>query len=85
MRNQGARNAYHRLLGGSFSLRGAGRLLLPSQPSGRYRDSSALKVKERGRRRLLQMLDALRSHGVEVLDDGGGRRGGELKVGKNKR
>ena len=84
MRNQGARNAYHRLLGGSFSLRGAGRLLLPSQPSGRYRDSSALKVRELGRR-LIAMLDALRSHGVEVLDDGGGRRGGELKVGRNKR
>src|SRR5262245_38668700 len=42
--NWGVRNAYHRLLGGLFSLRGAGRLLLPSQPSGRYRNSSALKV-----------------------------------------
>ncbi len=50
MRNQGARNAYHRLLGGFLSLRGAGWLLLPSQPSGRYRDSSALKVRERGPR-----------------------------------
>jgi hypothetical protein len=28
-------NAYHRLLGGSFGLRGAGSLLLPSQPSRR--------------------------------------------------
>jgi len=35
-----------RIIAFLFQLRGGGRLLLPSQPSRSYRDSSALKVRE---------------------------------------